>query len=140
VTPDLTAATNGIASAANALLDARLTATDLGYAIEYGDKGKAIDLLICLNDSMEAVRVALGAATGCFELYRHADSDAVERLREIDNVDALAEGTQDLRTKENNWDRRDCFRELWNSINAKRGFGWDKNPWVWVVEFRRVTP
>ncbi len=30
------------------------------------------------------------------------------------------------------------FQNLWNSINAKRGFGWDKNPWVWVVEFRRI--
>jgi len=26
------------------------------------------------------------------------------------------------------------FMHLWNSINAKRGFGWDVNPWVWVVE------
>ena len=26
----------------------------------------------------------------------------------------------------------------WDSLNAKRGFGWNANPWVWVVEFRRV--
>lgn len=30
------------------------------------------------------------------------------------------------------------FAELWDSINAKRGYGWDANPWVWVVEFERV--
>ena len=30
---------------------------------------------------------------------------------------------------------RDSFIYLWNSINEKRGFGWDVNPWVWVVEF-----
>lgn len=30
------------------------------------------------------------------------------------------------------------FQQLWDSINAKRGYGWDKNPWVWVIEFRRV--
>ena len=30
------------------------------------------------------------------------------------------------------------FRYLWDSINAKRGYGWDANPWVWVIEFRRV--
>ncbi|RPJ29807.1 MAG: hypothetical protein EHM35_13115 [Planctomycetaceae bacterium] len=30
------------------------------------------------------------------------------------------------------------FRVLWNSINAKRGYGWDKNPWVWAVTFRRI--
>jgi len=30
------------------------------------------------------------------------------------------------------------FRYLWDSLNAKRGFGWDTNPWVYVVEFARV--
>ena len=30
------------------------------------------------------------------------------------------------------------YKELWNSINEKRGFGWDVNPWVWVIEFKRV--
>jgi len=28
--------------------------------------------------------------------------------------------------------------DLWDSINAARGYSWDSNPWVWVVEFRRV--
>jgi len=27
------------------------------------------------------------------------------------------------------------FRALWNSINEKRGFGWDVNPWVVAVSF-----
>lgn len=35
---------------------------------------------------------------------------------------------------------REHFRELWDSINAKRGFGWDVNPWVWVIEFHRIFP
>ncbi|AYW60740.1 TPA: hypothetical protein P6M77_001506 [Pseudomonas aeruginosa] len=30
----------------------------------------------------------------------------------------------------------DAFAELWNST----GGDWDANPWVWVIEFRRVTP
>ena len=25
------------------------------------------------------------------------------------------------------------FRRLWDTINAKRGYGWAANPWVWVV-------
>jgi hypothetical protein len=29
---------------------------------------------------------------------------------------------------------------LWDSINAKRGFSWESNPWVWVVEFEVVKP
>lgn len=30
------------------------------------------------------------------------------------------------------------FSFLWDTINAGRGFGWAANPWVWVVDFRRV--
>lgn len=30
------------------------------------------------------------------------------------------------------------FREVWDKINAKRGFGWDANPYVWAIEFVRL--
>ena len=33
---------------------------------------------------------------------------------------------------------REHFEALWDSINKKRGFGWDVNPWVWVIEFKRI--
>lgn len=36
-------------------------------------------------------------------------------------------------------DPRKSFQTLWDSINAARGFGWDKNPWVWVYTFDRIT-
>lgn len=29
------------------------------------------------------------------------------------------------------------FRYLWDKLYAARGLGWDANPWVWVVSFRR---
>ncbi len=51
---------------------------------------------------------------------------------------------------------RMAFKALWDSINAKRfehiadergkktkrllNYGWDKNPWVWVIEFKTITP
>jgi hypothetical protein len=34
---------------------------------------------------------------------------------------------------------RNRFISQWNALNSKRGFGWDANPWVWVVSFRRIT-
>jgi len=37
-------------------------------------------------------------------------------------------------------DAIDEFRRLWDSINGKRGCGWDVNPWVWVVEFKKIKP
>ncbi len=33
---------------------------------------------------------------------------------------------------------RERFEHLWNKLNKARGFGWDKNPWVWVYEFERI--
>jgi hypothetical protein len=39
-----------------------------------------------------------------------------------------------------NWyiDYKSAFAFLWNHLNAKRGYSWDSNPWVWVYEFMRT--
>lgn len=31
------------------------------------------------------------------------------------------------------------FRELWDSLNTKRGYPWTSNPWVWVIEFKQIS-
>ena len=33
-----------------------------------------------------------------------------------------------------------AFKYTWNAINKKRGYGWDVNPWVWVIIFKMITP
>lgn len=35
-------------------------------------------------------------------------------------------------------DMQGAFAALWNSINAKNGFPWESNPWVWVIEFKKI--
>lgn len=35
---------------------------------------------------------------------------------------------------------RDAFRYLWGKINGETEFGWDANPWVFVVSFERIKP
>ena len=63
----------------------------------------------------------------------------VERLQDISDADAWSEGinaslalsmgcTTDA--------ARAAYSELWESINGPGS--WDANPWVWVVEFKRV--
>lgn len=59
----------------------------------------------------------------------------VERLQEITYDDCLSEGMWDYGT---DVDTLAAFQELWQSLNAKKGYGWDENPWVWVYEFKRV--
>lgn len=31
------------------------------------------------------------------------------------------------------------FKRLWDSLNLKRGYGWDTNPWVWVIQFQKLN-
>ena len=64
----------------------------------------------------------------------------VERLQDITEEDAIAEGMSKtlvdgvvfISAKGN-------FHVLWDSLNIKRGYGWDTNPWVWVIEFERIN-
>ncbi|HDR9075923.1 TPA: hypothetical protein QDA97_004736 [Burkholderia vietnamiensis] len=66
-----------------------------------------------------------------------------ERLQEISQDDAEAEGIDFLRSvpdADETLDARGLFHCLWDGINAERGHGWEANPWVWVIEFRRIEP
>jgi len=67
----------------------------------------------------------------------------VERLQEISVADAVAEGVCYRQVvKENHrafpHDYLKSFSDLWNSINAKRGWPWESNPWVWCISFQRL--
>jgi hypothetical protein len=63
----------------------------------------------------------------------------VERVQDISEADAQAEGmTERTRLPGVEPLYAMTFAKLWDSINAKRGYGWDANPWVWVVEFKRI--
>jgi hypothetical protein len=71
----------------------------------------------------------------------------VERLQEITPKDAWEEGCRignffpwEKHIPELQQQCRDIlFKSLWDGLNAKRGYGWDINPWVWVYEFERVS-
>jgi hypothetical protein len=64
----------------------------------------------------------------------------VERIQEINQNDAEAEGVvpQD-------WegcpvpDYTGPFKLRWDALNEKRGFGWNANPFVWVLTFKRLA-
>lgn len=85
----------------------------------------------------------------------------VERLQDISEADAIAEGLKaiskdgalyqygipdkdglpgndDIGWNWQDWeqDPRDGFKTLFQSINGVES--WDKNPWVWVIEFERI--
>jgi hypothetical protein len=64
----------------------------------------------------------------------------IERLQDISEADAKAEGVAEslFGAPYKGIGYQGVYRHLWNHIN---GVGaWDKNPWVWVLEFKRITP
>ena len=99
-----------------------------------------------------------GPAPAGFGRYRHARfmprwvsrsmdeivGIRVERLQEISDSDAFAEGVEKTSYGCHKhtpggfgcMTGRDGYRALWESINGSGS--WEANPWVWVVSFKRV--
>ena len=69
----------------------------------------------------------------------------VERLQDISEADAAAEGLHYTSERLDRWSAdgsswvatpQNAYRALWQDINGPES--WAANPWVWVVEFRRL--
>ena len=65
-----------------------------------------------------------------------------QRVQEITVDDAAAEGFLQDGDSPTEFGGRvrtiGGFRDAWNHLYAPRGYGWSDNPWVWVVEFRKM--
>lgn len=88
-------------------------------------------------------------------IFLRVNDVRAERLQEITDEDALAEGLTGEPYDHPNTDYHGCtdcmnsgwivpptveFAELWDSTIKKADlplYGWDANPWVWVIEFER---
>lgn len=81
-------------------------------------------------------------------LFLEVVSVRVERLQDITEEDAKAEGVQFISDEYGYRDyssfygigpihltARESFQTLWISINGQKS--WDANPWIWVVEFKK---
>ena len=76
----------------------------------------------------------------------------VERLQQISEADAIAEGVRQLRDGSGTFAGREgpgklvtpwltakeAFADGWDAINARRGFAWSSDVWVWVIEFKKI--
>jgi hypothetical protein len=83
-------------------------------------------------------------------LLLQIESVKVERLNDISEADAIAEGISPLSSPAGWWagserkgqvegfpTAKDAYSDLWDKINGDRA-NWASNPWVWVVEFKKV--
>lgn len=66
-----------------------------------------------------------------------------ERLQDISGNDCIAEGFERFRSfwiygqskEQIDSMYRNQFKQLWDRVNAKRGYPYESNPWVWRIEF-----
>jgi hypothetical protein len=64
----------------------------------------------------------------------------VERLQDISEADARAEGVEPIATHSRPGAIATCYGAyslLWDAINGDGA--WDANPWVWAIDFKRIT-
>jgi len=111
------------------------------YGEEDGDSKRCrLDYGVKWKPSIHMFKIAA-------RIWLEVVSVRVERLQEITRTDIRAEGLvcpQEYCSDEKEYNFRHWFldewKRLWDSINSKRGYCWNSNPWVWVVEFRKVSP
>jgi len=58
----------------------------------------------------------------------------VERLQDISEADSIDEGVP----ADSDAEPQDIYMSIWNELNGPES--WAANPFVWVIEFKRVTP
>jgi hypothetical protein len=104
-------------------------AGDRNFAhIEYEcGEGKTIDI------NKEQAKPSIHMPREAARLFLEVKNIRIGKLQDMGVADAIAEGTGDF-----GCDSVDWFADYWDSLNAKRGYSWDNNPWVWVIEFMRV--
>ena len=64
----------------------------------------------------------------------------VEQLQDMKMSDIQAEGVVPVSVNGGQWQQwqMDYMKPVWNKTIKNRGrYGWDANPWVWVIEFER---
>lgn len=84
-------------------------------------------------------------------IWLQVEEIRVERLQDITEEDAIAEGVEKVGDRFKNYyqpgktvkqvvgflQAKISFKSLWNEINGEES--WDSNPWVWVVKFKVLS-
>ena len=110
--------------------------TDLDEARANGDLLYAADGLTPYEQEQPTWKPSIHMPRWASRILLELTDVRVERLQDISREGCIAEGS-DLPVADHldrAWHVQ--FQRLWEST----GGDWDANPWVWVVEFKQVTP
>ena len=122
-----------------AMRDSEKTSWQL--AKEYGVSSKTVSNVLTGRTWNRVEQPPANMPRWASRLTLEITSVRVERLQEISEEDAAAEGSSGCFEKHLHYDGREfrcSFERLWDSINATRpGHSWESNPWVWCLSFKR---
>lgn len=78
--------------------------------------------------------------TAAARIFLRVADVRVERLQDMKMSDIQAEGVVPVSVNGGQWQQwqMDYMKPVWDKTIKNRGhYGWDANPWVWVIEFER---
>lgn len=92
------------------------------------------------SDDVERWRSSRYMPKEVARIYLRVTDVRAERVQDITEEGAMEEGfPHQFDSPLHPYDgAAGAFIGTWDNLNAKRGYGWDKNPWVWIYTFERV--
>lgn len=100
---------------------------------------KASDIEYADNENGLVWRPSIHMPREAARIFLMVNSLRVERLRDMTLGDVIMEGIKEADEYEKTWDR---WHQTWNSTIKPEdlpSFGWEANPWVWVIGFERIS-
>lgn len=136
--------------------------TGRGYKIHYMATEPREEYFDADEDISDAVTPSIFMPRWASRILLEVTDVRAQRVQDISEADAIAEGCRlvgidkgreyysassvspgvkvDVFNPSGAPTAKEAFAHLWDSLNDARGFGWDANPLVWAITFRRLQP
>ena len=106
--------------------------TGKGYKVYYMATDARQEYVDAEDDLQDKITPSIFMPRWASRITLEVTGVRVERLQDISEADAKAEGVNPVRT------HRVSYIALWNTINGAGS--WESNPWVWCISFWKVQP
>jgi hypothetical protein len=123
------------------------------YKHRYIFKADSLDYPVNVGPGGHGWRPSMFMPREAARIFLEITDVRIERLQDITLSDARAEGFNCLLCKDKASDcpnivdfcfgdyvAEGCFSGYWEKLNSGRGFGWHKNPWVYAISFKDISP
>ena len=110
------------------------------YRADYPDGAKQVTHPDGIVYELPKWHPSIHMPKGAARIFLRVTDVRVERLQDMKMSDIQAEGVVPVSVNGGQWQQwqMDYMKPVWNKTIKNRGrYGWDANPWVWVIEFER---